>query len=227
MCCIRVQCKDRTELQEPKPSPGCPGKNSYSPQWPRFEYALFFRVSFSPLRQETCLPNGSIQFIPPNPGQSNCKGWLVVGALEVAKLDWSHRFQTLSPFFWGLFTFFLYWSNLMLWIIAGSGIADLGQRWRPKLKTSGFWSDLSPRVSTRGATWDLGSRGTRIPVTASSFGAASQGPIWRCESKLLGTTSKHSFGCRGSLLTKVSYTNPITIRNVRFEWKKKLLNNTA
>ena len=29
MCCIRVQCKDRTELQEPKPSPGCPRKNGY------------------------------------------------------------------------------------------------------------------------------------------------------------------------------------------------------
>ena len=71
------------------------------------------------------------------------------------------------------------------------------------------------------------SQSVRHTDPCNSFGAASQGPIWRCESKLLGTTSKHSFGCIGTLLTKVSYTNPITIQNVRFEWKKNLLNNTV
>ena len=48
-----------------------------------------------------------------------------------------------------------------------------------------------------------------------------------CEVGLIPQNTVLDVYCIGTLLTKVSYTNPITIQNVRFEWKKKLLNNTV
>ena len=96
---------------------------------------------------------------------------------------------------------FYFRSELIFWIELGCGIADFGRRGLKTPQTQDFWVFiLSPGTSTRGATWDLDSRrqGPRLAAQGTStrgangresrsLGAASRSPMWRRESRSLGT----------------------------------------
>ena len=65
------------------------------------------------------------------------------------------------------------------------GIDDFARRGLKTPQTQDFWVFiLSPGTSTRSATWDLDSPRVKVPC------AASRGPMWRCESRSLGTNLK-------------------------------------